>query len=244
MIVIILAGGFAKRLLPLTLDTPKCLLPVGRMPVIDHVLECVGSSSKGISKFVVLTNSRFEVRFQTWAQGKDLRNIEVVSDGSSSENEKPGAVGALALIAPKIDEDFLVIAGDCIYPDEIGAMLEYFHRGGSAVIGLYHAKNANQVRRGSVVEMRGNVITDFVEKPENPASDLVGAVVYAFPQRIKNKLIEYWRLQLSCDEPGRFIEWLCKKETIYGYVFNGVVSDIGTLEAYEHTNKVSERTQA
>jgi len=244
MIAIILAGGFARRLLPLTLDTPKCLLPVGGKPVIDHVLECVSSSSEVMSKFVVLTNSRFEARFQTWASEKDLHNIEVVSDGSSNENEKPGAVGALALIAPKIDQDFFVIAGDCTYPDEIDGLLEYFHGAGSAVIGLYHAKNANQVRRGSVVKMKGNVITDFVEKPENPASDLVGAVVYAFPQGIKKKLVEYCRLQLSRDEPGRFIEWLCKKETVYGYVFNGVVSDIGTVEAYEHSNKGSERTQA
>jgi glucose-1-phosphate thymidylyltransferase len=244
MIAIILAGGFARRLLPLTLDTPKCLLPVGGKPVIDHVLKCVSSSSKVINKFIVLTNSRFEARFQTWAQGKDVCNIEVVSDGSWNENEKPGAIGALALFAPKIDQDFLVIAGDCTYPDEIDGLLEYFYGAGSAVIGLYHAKNADQVRRGSVVKMKGNVITDFIEKPENPASDLAGAVVYAFPQRIKNRLVEYCRLQLSRDEPGRFIEWLCKKETVHGYVFNGVVSDIGTMEAYERSNKVSEKSQA
>jgi glucose-1-phosphate thymidylyltransferase len=242
MIAIILAGGFARRLLPLTIDTPKCLVPVGGKPVIDHALEWINSSSQAISKFVVLTNSRFEARFQIWAQGKDLGNIEVVSDGSWNEDEKPGAVGALALIAPKIDQDFLVIAGDCTYPDELDGLLKYFHGTGSAVIGLYHAKNADQVRRGSAVRMKGNVITDFVEKPENPTIDLVGAVAYVFPQRIKNRLAEYCRLQLSRDEPGRFIEWLCKKETVHGYVFNGAVSDIGTMEAYEQS-KVSEKPQ-
>jgi glucose-1-phosphate thymidylyltransferase len=145
-------------------------------------------------------------------------------------------------MTPKIDQDFLVIAGDCTYPGNIDGLLEFFHGADRAVVGLYYAKNANQVRRGSAVKIGiGNVITDFVEKPENPSNDLVGAVVYAFPQRIKNSLVEYYGLQLSRDEPGRFIEWLCKKETVYGYVLNGVVSDIGTVEAYEDANKFFER---
>jgi glucose-1-phosphate thymidylyltransferase len=243
VIAIILAGGFAKRLLPLSLEEPKCLLPLRGKPVIDRALEWISSSSQAISKIVVLTSSRFEARFQTWAQGKDLRVIEVVSDGSWNENEKPGAVGALALIAPKIDQDFLVIAGDCTYPGKIDGLLKYFHGAHSPVIGLYYAKNADQVRRGSVVKVKGNIITDFVEKPENPTSDLVGAVVYVFPQMIKNRLAEYCRLQLSRDEPGRFIEWLCKKETLHAYVFDGMVLDIGTMEAYEQSNKASEKPQ-
>jgi glucose-1-phosphate thymidylyltransferase len=245
MIAIILAGGFAKRLLPLTHDTPKCLLPVRGRPIIDHVLDWISSSSQTISKIMLLTNSRSEAQFQAWARGKELRNIEVVSDGSLKEDEKPGAVGALALIAPRIDQDFLVIAGDCTYPDGIDGLLEYFHREGSAVIGLYRAKDASQTRRGSTVQMgKGNIITDFVEKPENPTSDLVGAVVYAFPHRIKNRLIEYCDLQLPRDEPGRFIQWLCKKETVYGCLLDGVVLDIGTVEAYNDANKAFDRLRA
>jgi len=54
-------------------------------------------------------------------------DIEILSDGSLIKEEKPGAVGALADVTPRIDDDFLVIAEDCTYPGGLRALLELFY---------------------------------------------------------------------------------------------------------------------
>jgi glucose-1-phosphate thymidylyltransferase len=234
MIGIILAGGYAKRLWPLTLDKPKPLLPVGGKAIIDCALDEISSSGTIMKKIIVLANSKFYSQFQVWAAGKHPQNIEILSDGSSNEEQKPGAVGALASIASDITDDFLVIAGDCIYPRGVGGLLQHFRVRSAPVIGVYRAREVDQVRRGSAVELDSDGrVASFVEKPQDYTTDLVGAVVYAFPRSISNRLTEYFELGLRRDEPGRFIEWLHKRETVYGYLLDGAVWDIGTLKAYE-----------
>lgn len=237
MIAIILAGGYAKRLRPLTIHKPKPLLPVAGRPVIDHVVERIFSLSPVIRKTVVLTNSRFELQFRAWAER--WRNIEIVSDGSWNEEDKPGAVAALSAIADLIREDCLVIAGDSLFTDDLKDFVAYFEEKVKPVVGLYRANDVDQVRRGSAVVVdKEDRIVSFVEKPENFTTDLVGAVIYAFPPNICDRLREYSELGLPRDEPGRFIEWLYRRETVCGYVLRDVVWDIGTLEAYRKITQV------
>jgi glucose-1-phosphate thymidylyltransferase len=239
MIGIILAGGYARRLWPLTVDKPKPLLLVQGRPIIDSAFDAIASPNSIVSKIIVLTNSRFQAQFRAWARSKKLKNIAILSDGSLSEEQKPGAIAALASISSEIRDDFLVIAGDCIYPNGLKGLFQYFREKNAPVVGLYRSKVTGQVKRGSAVELgTDNTIVTFVEKPANATTDLVGAVVYAFPQRMKNRLLEYFDLGLPRDEPGRFIEWLHKKETVHGYLLDGVVWDIGTLEAYEEVSVI------
>lgn len=237
LIAIIFAGGYAKRLWPLTLHKPKPLLPVAGKPVIDYVVEKVVSLGPAVRKTIVVTNLRFKQRFQAWA-GK-WQNLEVVSDGSSSEDDKPGAVGALAAIADFITEDCLVMAGDSLFTDDLKDFIVYFQEKAKPVVALYRASDIDQVRRGSAVAIDGkNRIVSFVEKPTNPTTNLVGAVIYAFPQTVGDRLREYYGLGLPRDEPGRLIEWLYRGEAVYGYLLKDVVWDIGSLEAYREVDQV------
>jgi glucose-1-phosphate thymidylyltransferase len=232
VIAIILAGGYGKRLWPITRDKAKPLLPVAGKPVIDYLVEKL-LPLKDVVNRVVLTNSRFKEQLEKWAKGWPSLNIDVVSDGSTSESEKPGAVGALAKMADLIHGDFLVIAGDCIYDDDLEGFVEFFNSRKLPVVAVYRAKDVGQILRGSTVSLdQENRVINFVEKPEVPLTELVGAVVYAFPEWIKDRIKEYVRLGLSRDEPGRFIEWLHRKEAVYAYILKNVVWDIGTLEAY------------
>jgi glucose-1-phosphate thymidylyltransferase len=233
MIAIILAGGYGKRLWPIARETAKPLLPVAGKPVIDYLMEKLLPLKDLVDRVVVLTNSRFKEQFEKWAGGWPSLNIEVISDGSTCEDEKPGAVGALAKMADLIHEDFLVIAGDCIYDDDLEGFLEFFNSKRLPVVAVYRARDVGQITRGSTASLdREGRIVGFVEKPEAPLTDLVGAVIYAFPERIKDRIREYVGLGLSRDEPGRFIEWLHRVEPVYGYMLKGNVWDIGTPEAY------------
>jgi glucose-1-phosphate thymidylyltransferase len=98
MIGIVLAGGYAKTLWPLTIDRAKPLLPVAGKAIIDCSLDAINSLDSVITRITVLTNARFQPQFEAWALGKKLQKITIICDGSSNEEEKPGAIGALATI--------------------------------------------------------------------------------------------------------------------------------------------------
>lgn len=233
MIAIILAGGYAKRLGPLSLHTPKPLLPLARRPIIDYVTDTVSRLGPSIEKLVVLTSSRFRQQFGAWARSRNER-IEVVSDGSRSEEDKPGAVGALAAFSSKITSDFLVIASDCLYLDELQGLVSYFREKQAPVVALYHAVNTDQVKRGSAVKIdeEGRIV-DFIEKPRRPRTELAGTALYLFPLRIRHRLTTYIHLGLPRDQPGHFIQWLHHQEPVYGHLLQHPISYA--------TKRVSER---
>jgi len=238
LIAIILAGGYAKRLWPLTLNMPKALLPIASKPMIDRVMEKLIPLSPSITKIIISTNLRFQPQFQSWLEARKYSNIELVPDISQSEEEKLGALRALANIAAKINEDMLVIAGDNLFTDNLKGFLHFFHERHASTVALYHAKNMDEARSGATVSLDNeDRIVEFVEKPSNPKATLVGACVYAFPEKIRNKLKEYLELGLPTDEPGRFIEWLHKQEPVYGYILKDYLWDIGTLESYQAADK-------
>jgi len=238
LIAIILAGGYAKRLWPLTLNKPKALLPIASKPMIDHVIEKLTPLSPPITNIIISTNLRFQPQFQSWLKIRKNPNIELVPDNSQSEEEKLGAVRALADIATKINEDMLVIAGDNLTTDNLKGFLHFFHEKHAPIIALYHAKNIDEVKSGATVSIDNEgKIVEFIEKPSNPKTILVGACIYAFPAKISNKLKERLELGLPTDEPGRFIEWLHKQEPVYGYMLKDYLWDIGTLESYKAANK-------
>ena len=63
MKLIILAAGYATRLYPLTLNTPKPLLPVAGKPMMEHVLDNI-STIRAIEHAYVVTNAKFVTHFE------------------------------------------------------------------------------------------------------------------------------------------------------------------------------------
>jgi len=234
MIAVILAGGYAKRLWPLTLDKPKVLLPVAGKPVIDYVVEKVLRVNPPIRKIIISTNLRFQSQFEEWLETKGYSNVELIPDNSTNEYEKIGAVKALSNIASTVSEDFLVLAGDNLFLDELNGLIQFFNEKYSSVVALYSARDLEDAKRGATVilDEDGRIVV-FIEKPENLKTMLVGACLYAFPSRISIRLKEYLQRGLPRDEPGRFIEWLYKLESVYGYMLKGYFLDIGTPSSYK-----------
>ena len=239
MIAIILAGGYAKRLWPLTLNKPKALLPIAGKPMINYVVERLTSLDPPMSRIILSTNLKFQSQFRKWLKNTEYYDVELMPEKSSKEEEKLGAVRALASIVEKIGkQDVLVLAGDSLFTDKLASFLRFFYEKHAPTIALYHAKSVDEAKRGStVVISESGRILEFVEKPTHPRTTLVGACVYAFPAGIDKRLKEYLELGLVTDEPGRFIEWLHKQEPVYGYMFKDYLWDIGTIESYKAADK-------
>jgi glucose-1-phosphate thymidylyltransferase len=238
MIAVVLAGGYAKRIWPLSIDKPKALLPVAGKPVIDYIFQKILKITPPVSKIIVSTNLRFQSQFDEWLEKSGYSSVELVPDNSRSESDKIGAIRALSNVISGEAEDFLVLAGDGLFLDELTGFVHFFEENHAPVVALYTASDIAEAKRGATVSLDGDGrIVNCVEKSENPKTKLIGACIYAFPARICKRLKEYVSLGLPQDQPGKFIEWLCKVEAVYGFMLNGSLLDIGMLESYKEAEK-------
>jgi glucose-1-phosphate thymidylyltransferase len=78
---------------------------------------------------------------------------------------------------------------------------------------------------------------EFTEKPASPQTKMACGAVYVFQKEVSKRLVVYLALGLPADQPGRFVEWLCKQEPVYGYMLKDYLWDIGTHEAYQECNQ-------
>ena len=235
---IVLAGGYAKRLWPLTLNTPKALLPVAGKPILDHIIEKLEALNPPLSNIVLSTNLRFQPQFQEWMAARAYGNVVLVPDASESEAQKPGAIKAMVnIITAAEEDDVLVIAGDGVFDDDLAGMVHVFNQKNAAVVAVYYARSLEEAKRCATVTVDGNgKILEFTEKPAEPKTTLVCGAVYVFPKAVRKWFTEYLRSGLPTDQPGRFVEWLCKQEPVYGYMLSEYLWDIGTHEAYKECN--------
>src|SRR5205807_9739489 len=103
MNALILAAGYATRLYPLTLRKAKPLLEVGGKPIIEWLFDNL-VSVPNLETVYIVTNNKFAGDFQNWANAYRDRNrkskskIKVINDGSTSDDDKLGAIGDINLV--------------------------------------------------------------------------------------------------------------------------------------------------
>ena len=232
MKAIILAGGYAKRLWPLTKNKPKQLLLVGGRPMIEYIIEKL-ETQKEIDKIIISTNEKFEDNFKEWLSGyKSSKDIKLVIEPNLSEKNKLRWVGALGyLIREKnIDEELMIIGGDNLFEFDLRDLINYYREKKGNVVALYDLKSIQEARNYGVAKVDEEMkIIDFVEKPENPPSTLVSTACYVLSQEGVRGILTYLNAGENPDAMGFFIKWLIKKERVFGFVFSGNWFDIGSL---------------
>ncbi|MEM4524289.1 MAG: NDP-sugar synthase [Archaeoglobaceae archaeon] len=226
MKAIIMAGGYATRLWPITKSRAKPLLPIGSKKIIDLVYEKIVDLELPV---IVSTNKRFEEDFKEWAKGK---KVEIIAENTRSEEEKLGAVKALAEIAKDIKDDLLVVAGDNVFSFSLKELYWKFMERKKPVIGLYDVGDLELAKRYGVAELEGERVVRFYEKPEKPPSSLIGIGVYFLPEESIKLLLEYVANSKRSDNLGDFISYLCEKEEVLGQKFNGNWYDVGNADSY------------
>jgi glucose-1-phosphate thymidylyltransferase len=231
---IVLAGGYATRLWPLTKGTPKALLPIAGKPILEYIIEKLEALQPPINKIILSTNLLFESQFELWLAATSFSNVALVSDVSKSETEKPGAIKAMANIISKLPEDdVLVIAGDGMFNDDLIEMLETFNKRKSSVVAIYEVASFEDATRCATVKVGySGKILELIEKPQVATTKKVCGAVYIFKKGINQQLELYLQSKLPTDQPGRFVEWLCKQKPVFGYMLKDPLWDIGTHEAY------------
>ena len=240
MKALILAAGYATRLYPLTRDRAKPLLPVGGRPIIDYIVDSLESVAE-IDRVYVVTNEKFTPSFRRWASEREGRlPIEVINDGTTSDDDKKGAIGDILFTIDRvgIDDDLLVVGGDNLFDLDMKKVVESFRRKGTTVV-AYDIGDRDAARRyGIVATDADGRIVDFREKPEDPPSTLAATALYLFPREGLGLFRTYAAEGNNLDQPGRYIQWLYRKEPVYAHVFDGLWYDIGNIEMYRRADEL------
>ncbi len=233
MDAIVLAGGYATRLWPITRHRPKMFLPIGEDTVIDHIFGGLEDDDR-IDDVYVSTNERFAEDFEEHIEESRFEKPVLSVEETRDEDEKFGVIGALAQLVERegLDDDTLVIAGDNLISFDVSEFVDFFEAKGDPVLAAYDVGSRSKASSYGLVELDGDRVIDFQEKPDDPKSTLVSIACYGFPARTLSQLGEYLENDNNPDEPGWFIQWLVEREDVHGFVFDEAWYDIGTPESY------------
>ncbi len=234
MKALILAAGYATRLRPLTDDFPKGLLPVGRRPIVDWIVDNIRRA--GVDDIRLVTNARFAPLFEDWSDG-----VTIVDDGTTTNETRLGAIGDIQFA--DLDDDALVIAGDNLFDYELADLVEFWRsRDGSAV--AVHDVGAKELaKKYGVIDLDADErIVDFAEKPEQPASTLIATATYLYTRAHLALVDTYLAEGNPPDQPGHYVAWLHRREPVYAYRFDGGWYDVGDLgQLLEADNRLRAR---
>ena len=218
---LVLAGGFGTRL-KLT-NRAKALLEYKGKPLLTHIMEKI---PKGIP-ILISTNKRFESDFYQWRGKHRDREVEILVENATSEEEKFGAVSALNFwITQKgITEALLVIGGDNYFEFNFSDFIKTYD-GKNSLVAVREIGEKSRASQFGVVHLDGNRIVEFQEKPVLPKSSLVSTACYIFPPEAFPLLDSYCQ-QGKRDSLGEFIVYLMERTNVYAYIFEELWLDIG-----------------
>jgi glucose-1-phosphate thymidylyltransferase len=235
--LLVLGAGYATRLYPLTLDRPKPLLPVGRRPMIDHLLECLDPI--GFDARYVVTNAKFAAQFREWAAGKP---VAIVDDGTTSEDDRLGAIGDIGHVIEReaIDDDLVIVAGDNLFSEELGDFGRAAREGDAPLLAIHDVGDLELIRGTyNTIEIdEAGRITYFEEKPDEPRSTLSGIGLYFYPRHTLPLIREYLESGENPDQPGRLVQWLYPRVDVFTWRVPGRWYDIGSREQLAEADRI------
>ena len=240
MKAVILAGGYATRLYPLTRDRPKHLLEVDGRPTLELLLERLPLGE--LDAVYVVTNAKFADRFREWAESYPA-DVIVLDDGTTSEEDRLGAIGDLQLVieSEDLDDDLIVAAGDSIFTERLDDFARFGRERDAAAIAVYDVGDLEAIKQLSSIGVDADSrLVTFEEKPEQPESTLAGIALYFYPRAIVPLVGEYLAEGNNPDQPGRLIGWLYERTPVYAWRVPGRWFDIGTPETLAEAERLFE----
>jgi glucose-1-phosphate thymidylyltransferase len=244
MNALILAAGYATRLYPLTLNKAKPLLEVAGKPMIEWVLDNL-APVREVENIYVVTNQKFAADFQEWATRYQDRQshfrIKIIDDGSSSDEDKLGAIGDIELVLMREDlagDDLIVIAGDNLFSEPLTGFVSSA-KNTEATVALYDVGDLEQMKKYAAVTLDDKgVITHFEEKPKEAKTTLAAIALYYYSRETLPLFTTYIAAGNNPDQPGRFLQWLYTRKPVNTFQITGKWLDIGSKETLEEANKI------
>jgi NDP-sugar pyrophosphorylase family protein len=224
MQALILAGGKGTRLRPLTMHTPKPIVPIANQPFLLYQLELL---KRADVRDVILSLSYQPQKIEDkLGDGTDY-NVRV---SYVVEASPLGTAGAYRNAASLISETTVVFNGDVLTDIDMNEVIR-FHRERQAAATIVLAPVPNPTEYGLVETEKDGRVRRFLEKPkpEEVTCDTINAGIYILEPRVLDYVPEGEPFMF---EYGVFPQLLDRKEPFFAYLWRGYWRDIGTPLSY------------
>jgi len=225
----VLVGGFGTRLRPLTLTTPKPILPVGHRPMIEGTVAQL--AAHGVEEVVLSLGFRPDAFVDAFPDGR-CAGLPLVY---AVEPEPLDTAGAVRFAAEhgRVDDTFLVVNGDVVADVDIGALVA-FHRLRGAEGTLHLTAVEDPSAFGVVATDEAGRVLAFVEKPrrEEAPSNLISAGTYVLEPSVLDRIPSGRRVSIERETfPAMVAEG-----RLYAHHLPGYWLDTGTPAQYLRAN--------
>lgn len=226
---ILLVGGQGTRLRPLTIHTPKPMLPVAGVPCTEH--QIARAREAGVTRIILGTSYRAEVFREHFGDGAGF-GVELVY---AVEEHPMGTGGAIRNVAEHLlsapDDPVLVFNGDVLSGVDLPNLMGVHVQSGAAVT-LYLTRVADPRAFGLVPTDADGRVTAFLEKPTTPEeiiTDQINAGCYVFRRSVIDAIPSGRPVSV---EREVFPRLLSRGVRLQGVVDDGYWLDLGTPLAF------------
>ena len=220
---VIMAGGDASGLRPITYEIPKPLIPIQGKPILWHQIRFL--KKYNIDNIFVTIGEGYEKTKHYFGDGSKFGvNIDYIIE------KKPlGTVGALRLLKNNISRTFLFLNVDTLMNPNISEAID-FHKKQNTTATVFLVTVDDPSDFGVAI-MRGNSILEFVEKPHAPTSNLINAGFCIMEPDIF-KFVPKKRCMID-----ELFKRLASLHKLSGFLHDGTIFDVGTPAGYEKAIK-------
>src|SRR3989344_727629 len=178
---VILAGGLATRLRPLTQVTNKHLLPVFNKPMIFYPLEAMQRA--GVKEVLLISSPDHSGDFANLLKSGEEFELKIYY--GVQQNAKGGIADGISYAKEFAKNDkVLVILGDNIFNTDLRSTVKKFEQKDRGAI-IYGVRMPTDSRQYGVIEMDDDgMVLSIEEKPEHPKSDIAQTGIYMYDERV------------------------------------------------------------
>jgi NDP-sugar pyrophosphorylase family protein len=220
MKAIIMAGGQGTRLQPFTHTIPKPLLPVGRKPILQIIIEQFRNF--GFTDIAITTGYKSDLIAAYFQDGKSFGvNIQYVV-----EEQQLGTAGGLGKLRDWIDSPTLLMNGDILTKTDFKKIYQFHLNQNGSLMTIGIKQQPFPIPFG-VAELKGDKIVQVTEKPVLTIPILAG--IYVVNQEILSYITGNEHLDIT-----EVIKTLIKdNKAISIYTITEYWKDIGSIDDFE-----------
>lgn len=229
MQAVVLVGGFGTRLRPLTLTTPKNLLPVVHVPMVERLVSHL--ADHGVTRAVLALGYKPDAFLDAYPDG-EIAGVELAYAVEDEPLDTAGAI-RFAAVEAGIDDRFLVVNGDILTDLDVTRMVRFHEASDARATVALHAVE-NPSRYGVVVTDVAGRVEAFVEKPsaEDAPSNRINAGTYVFERSVLDAIDSGRRVSVERET----FPALAATGALYALESDSYWLDVGTPSAYLQAN--------